>query len=456
MLDQYSTTDPSSNSNQLLDSVSNELEQSFTAAAIIAKEMNDNENSQLAAKRAFSYNPDAKTILDLFPQYEPIISEINALKNKNTKLINEDLNNPDSWGLLGNCYLALGDFPNALTAYWHSTKINPDSPNANLIYAIGITYAHFKHNDYALKHFQKVLDINSNFVFIDDIKFRIALLQRMLGRFDIALKMFEEIKRSPPNELLAEDIMMQIAYTHQLSGKNDKAYQIYIDLHQRFPNALKLTQQYCLFLFLQYKDSKIEMVKSVVDGALQSNPNDPILLMIAARIAMKLDDMNAAYSHYRICTTYYSDSPYFWCGLGVLYYKNEQTQDAVVAFQRGLYLKSEMPEAWLNIGLIFEQLNNFDNAIKVYQTGEQKCPNCQQFNERLNFLNSQKNGHRKFRSMYKLIDIDDSKFITPIPEQFSNDYISAVPILPSSCFKIDSEIADKFATLSTYPKSIFV
>lgn len=455
MLEQYSTTDPSSNSNKFLNTVNSELEQSFTAAACIALEMKDDFNSQLAAKRVFSYNPYSKKILELFPQFEPVIIEINRLIDKYNKMLNHDPKNAEVWGLLGNCYLTLGDFPNALVTYSHATRIDPDSKNTNFLYAIGISYAHFYHNEYALKNFQSVLEINPKFEFANDIKFRIAILQRSLSRFDVALKIFEEIKRSPPHNLKQEDIMMQIAYTYQLSGKNENAHQIYADLHQRYPDALQLTQQYCLFLFLQYKDINIEKVVPIVNEALQNRPSDPILLMIAARIAMKQNNMPAAYSNYRYCTTYYSASPYFWCGLGVLYYKNDQTQDAVIAFQRGLYLKSEMPEAWLNIGLILEKLNNLQNALRVYQTGKEECPNCPQFAERINFLTSQKNGHRKYEANYQLIDIDDSKFITPIPEQFAADYISAVPILPSSCFKIDEDMAEKFAVLSTYPKSIF-
>ena len=252
MLDQYSATDPSSTSNKFLDSVNSELEQTFTSAACIAKEMNDTEDSQLAAKRVFSYNPDSKKILELFPQYEPIISEINELVNKYIKALSIDQENADSWRLLGNCYLIIGDFPNALASYSRATRIDQDSQNVNFLYAMGIVYAHFKHNEYALKYFQSVLDINPNFIFADDIKFRIALLQRTLQGYDNALRMFEKIKHSPPNGLVQEDILMQIAFTYQLSGNPENAHQIYTDLHQRFPDALKLTQQYCHLYYRCY------------------------------------------------------------------------------------------------------------------------------------------------------------------------------------------------------------
>jgi len=70
------------------------------------------------------------------------------------------------------------------------------------------------------------------------------------------------------------------------------------------------------------------------------------------------EDLAGAYEHYKICTEYYNNNPLFWCGLGSLYYKNDQGEDAIGAFRRALALKSEVAWAWLNIGLIFEQQGN--------------------------------------------------------------------------------------------------
>jgi tetratricopeptide (TPR) repeat protein len=272
--------------------------------------------------------------------------------------------------------------------------------------------------------------------------------------FDASLDAFQRVLVNPPNCFVREDIQFQIAYTLQLQGSIDRATDMYHDLHTRFPKCEMLTEQFCWFLYLQNKDGHLEPVKRIVDESISLNPLDPTLILIAARIAMKQEDMGTAYQHYRFCIQYCLDSPFFWCGLGVLYYKNEQTQDAVVAFQRALYLKSEMPEAWLNIGLIFEEQGDCPSAIKIYQTGSQRCSDNAEFHRRLQSINSQRSGHRKYGIGYSLIDIDDSKFITPPPEQFAADYMSAVPELPGSCYRI-GEAGEKFAELTTFPKSIF-
>jgi hypothetical protein len=104
--------------------------------------------------------------------------------------------------------------------------------------------------------------------------------------------------------------------------------------------------------------------------------------------------------------------------------------------------------------LIFEQQGDYVGAVKIYETGRAKCPNCLELNERLSLLNSQIAGHRKYGAGCQLIDIDDSKFIVPPPVQFANEYMAAVPQLPGSCYGVN-DVGDRFAILTTFPRSIF-
>lgn len=437
------------NTNSFLEQINLNLEESFTNAASISKDMNCIEESQLAAKRVFSYNPNSTKILNLFPQFSPIIEQISELVETHGKSLKNDPNNSEWWTILGYCYLTLGDFPNAFAAYAHALRNYHNSRDPNFWYAMGIVYEHYKYNESAIDCFRKVFEYNINFPYANDIFFRLGIIHRLLEDYDNSIAYFNKVKNSPPNHLRYEDVRFQIAYTYQLQKQYDKAMEIYSDLHNHFPDSLKLTQQYCWFMYMQYKDSNIDAVFDTVTKALQKEPSDPTLQLIAARVAMKQDDMAVAYQHYRFCISYCSDSPYFWCGLGVLYFKNEQTEDAIVAFQRAIYLKKEIKEGWLNIGLIHEQMGDYTMAEKIYSTGSQNCPGCPQFQERLNSINSQMKYH------FPLMDIDDTKFIVPIPEQFAIEYAAAVPILQPECYGIDVGIASKFSILSTYPKSIF-
>jgi tetratricopeptide (TPR) repeat protein len=438
-----------------LDKINTEFEQSFTLCAAISREMGCIDESLLAAKRVFSYNPNSQRMLELFPQFAPFIDQISRLVEAHGQKLQGDSSNPEIWTVLGYCYLTLGDFPNAFAAYAHALRVQPDSSDPSFWYAMGVVYAHYNYNDHALNCHQKVLALDPQFPYTRDILFRLGLLHRQLGNFDAALQYLDRVKKDPPNGLLPEDISLQIGYTHQLMEDFVTAHQIYRDLYRLYPKSLQLTIQYAWFLFLRAKpNDNLATITRIVHAGLQVHPCEPTLRLIGGRIAMKQDDMGLAYQQYRYCISYCNDNPFFWCGLGVLYYKNEQTQDAVIAFQRALYLQSEMTEAWLNIGLIFEQQGEIASAQKIYQTGQTKCPNAPEFAERLAALTGHSRAGPK-PGTYALIDVDDLKFIRPPPEVFACDYVAAVPELPPKCFGIEGN-SEGFKVLATFPKSYFL
>jgi tetratricopeptide (TPR) repeat protein len=440
---------------RFLDKINTEFEQSFALCALISREMGCVEESLLAAKRVFSYNPNSTRMLELFPEFAPFIEQISRLVESHGQKLQIDSGNHELWTILGYCYLTLGDFPNAFAAYAHALRVQPESTDPVFWYAMGIVYAHYNYNDHALNCHQKFLSLGSTVACGQDIQFRLGLLHRQLKNFESALQHLDRVKGSPPNGLQPEDVQLQIGYTYQLLGNYDAAMQIYDDLYRRFPNALQLTIQYAWFLFLRSKAKEdYANVSRILNHGLRGHPCDPTLLLITARIAMKQDDMAGAYKQYRYCISYCNDNPSFWCGLGVLYYKNEQSQDAIVAFQRALYLKSEMAEAWLNIGLIFEQQGDLNSANKIYQTGQSKCQGVHEFAERLNALSARPRPGYKSPG-YTVIDVDDLKIIRPPPEVFAVDYVAAVPQLPAECFGIELG-SDGFKALATFPKSYFV
>lgn len=431
-------------------------EQGFTAAAKTAREFHCYQESTLAAKRALSYNPNSRENLDMVPDLAPLYSEISKMVGRYTAAVSQQSNHRETCIGLGYCYLAFGDFANSYAFFLHALKSGDDTEDDPYVaYAAGIVYAHYRHYPEAHSYLEKALRAPVSMNLTEDILLRIAFIDRAGKKFESALQALQRVKKNPPNGLIADDIDFQIAYTLELWGESGRAQEIYADLRARYPSCEKVIEQYCWSMYRSAKNpADLQRVKGMVDEANAQSPKNSTLVLVAARIAMKQSDLTAAYEHYKFCISYYTESPFFWWGLGALYYENRQEQDAFIAFQKAAYLKSDLPEVWLNMGLIYEEKQQVQNAVSMYETGIERCAGSRhEFQERISALTQ--SGRRVYRQdSPQLVDVDDGKFITVPAEEFATEYIEAVPRLPAVCFKEDGA-GDRFAPLSTLPPSLF-
>jgi glucose repression mediator protein len=436
--------------NKFLAEANETIEKGFSTAALVANEMKSMTESSNAAKRVFAYNPNSKAMHDLFPNYSILIQTITNLIDKNTKQISKPDADPNSWVTLGHGYLMIGDFPNAFSAYAQAQRNIPNNTNTFFWYAIGIVYHHYNYKDHAQSCFNRVLQEGSQFPYYADLSFRNAILARSNGKFDEALGHFKITRSNPPNGLCDADILFQIAHTYQLMGRKGEATSIYQSLYQTYPNLMVTVNQYAWSLFLNDWNRHKDLLNTIIGEALKQEPDEPNLLILSARIAMKENNTELAYNFYRESISYWSENPYFWCGLGYLYFKNDQSQDAYIAFRRALIIKNDIEQAWLNIGLYFEQNNDLVNALEAYKNGALNCERSRELQNRIVSLSSRKVG----QILPQAVDVDDVNFFEDAPKKFASLYVSAVPVLPSSLLGKEAE-GLKIEELSTFPKSLF-
>lgn len=423
---------------------SKETEKTWGKLADLTSLLNSPRDSLISLNRLISFNPTAKlennpniTIeyydpekIELINQSKEVITQ-QILKISNQ--IEKDPKNASLWIILGHCYALLNDFENAYTAYTNVLNLDPSSKDQYFLYGIGSVKLHYKYLVDSCSHFQNIISLN-NMPESPDIHFRYAIMLRMMGENLRALKALEDIKSKktfPPN-LTIDDIDFQIAFTCQLDNQFAKARSIYSMLYQRHPDTIEIVQQYCWFLSLLNDQQSLNEAEQLIHN---SNLNDPFLNFVQAQIAMKKDDMNTAYNSYCGCISFWNDSPLFWCGLGVLYFRNEQDQDAIVAFQRALYLKGELVEAWANLGLIFELINDQESALKIYDAAETKCENNQIIVARKKALQM---GKKASRSM--ILEVSDSRYFQQIPEKIANQYLADSPLIPAEQIGVTSSI----------------
>lgn len=437
-----------------IDDINLQYEQAFTVCAQTSQEIGCKKESLIAAQRVFGYNPHSRPILERFPQFRPRLERISKLIDAYGRKLKTESSNWELWGFIGCCYLAIGDFPNAFAAHSHVLRVHPGAKDVEFLYAVAVVYGHYSYDEQAIRCLEKVREYDRTFKYTDDVIFRLGLLKRRIGMYEAAIELLDLAMSRPPKHMTVDDVKLQIVYAYQCTGKLDRATAVYLDLHERFPNVLEVTVQYAWCTFLSSRGTNgrdLAVASRIVAAGLVMHPRDPLLTLIAARIAMVRDDMEAAYEHFHFCRSYYPDNPYLWYGLGVIYYRTNQTDDAMTAFKRAVSLKTDLASGLLNIGLILERQGDIIGAQKLYQTGQvtyRDPQNNQEFTNRLNSIANRR------RIVPQLIDIDDTQFMEATPERFEKDYIAAVPDLPVHCLGVEDAQED-LGSFATFPQSYF-
>jgi tetratricopeptide (TPR) repeat protein len=412
------------------------------------------EDSRAACRRLISYNPMNQAVGQTSPNIKKATDVISQIIISRGLQIQGDPYNPEHYVVLGHCYLILNDFPNAFTAYSHVLRLGvPPADSAYFQYALACVLHHFNYERDAQVHIQESLRQSPPYLTQGDLRLRLALIQRSIGDYDVASASLDAVLQAAlPPKLTQDDILFQIAFTQQLANRFDKAQFAYTELLKRHPHTIEVVQQYCWFLSLQHDRATLEKAERVIQQS--GNPGDPVLKLVSARIAMKQQDMSLAYQRYCDCIAFWTDSPIFWCGLGVLYFKNEQMQDAIVAFQRALFLKPELAEAWANLGLIFEMQKETATATAVYQQALQSCSDkdAKIVRDRLNAING---GRPRQPMASQVIDVNDSPFFVQVAAKIAADWIADSPTIPARLIGADDSLDLIIGEMTPPHRSIF-
>jgi tetratricopeptide (TPR) repeat protein len=433
-----------------LSQANTELEKMWESVVSLSDLAQTPEISQIACRRLVSYNPTNPVMIHTLPHLSKAIDALGQIVAARGTQLQSDPTNPEHYVVLGHCYLLLNDFPNAFTAYSHVLRLGPPVNSPFFHYAAGAVFQHFKYYRDSQEQLLVALRQGAHPM---DLRLRLAFVNRGLGECESALSSLDLVLQSTlPPMLTHDDIHFQVAYTHQLAGHVEKADHIYNDLYKRHPNTIEVLQQYCWFLSLQSDKPSFDRAERIMQQSGQSG--EPMLRLAGARIAMKLQDMTLAYQRYCDCITFWTDSPLFWCGLGVLYFRNDQMQDAIVAFQRALYLRSELVDAWANLGLIFEMQRDHATAVAVYQQGIQACgeKDSKLLKERMAALNG---GRFRSPAASQIIELNESPFFVQVAERVAMDIVATPPPIPAKHIGIDASLEGLIAEMVPPHKSLF-
>ena len=437
-------------SNFLSEKINIEYENSFSNVALISKEIGSEFDCLVASRRVLSYNPNKSIIFKLFPQYEVPISIIGNTVNELSLELKKLNGNSELWTILGFCYLLLGDFPNSFAAFAHVLRIRHDSNYICLFYCLGIVYARYGYYDSSILWFLKCFQQdNTPKELFSDIFFRLGILYRQINQNEKSLQNFQEILENPPFWLKKTDIQLQIGYQYLLLSKYQQSYSIFKDLYLNNLTNINFIRQFCTFLYLESSQIGYDKFKNDFSEIFKLNKLDPYLQLIEARNSFKLNNLQKSLLLHKSSMSYWTHSNLYWLSYGNLLFLNNQYEDSIQFYQRSIFYDEDFLDSYLNLGFIFEYINDYKNALKIYKQGLQKNSNSDELKERINKINNL-NQNLKNKNLIK--DIDERKLFIYYSNQFSTNFLNAIPYLPNICFQ-NFKSLNNLPNLSTYPNS---
>lgn len=415
-------------------------------ATILTLQIKEKQCFENLFNRIISYDRYSPIVRSCKPNQYQLIEGLSNILRITREEIKRDINNFEIWKIICYCYLMLGDFPKSFLIASNIHKYLRYNDDIIFIYVSGVLYAHFKRYDKALSYFELLSD--KQFEFIDDVNFRLGIIYRHLEKYGLSVKSFLKVNPLRLN-LIKEDILLQLAMSYQLNGVYAQAEACYSIVFDIYPN-IEVIRQLALFYYFYNRD--INKTKNMNYNFLKRYKTDPILNIIAGFIELKLKNMQAAFMYYSLCINYFSDEPLYWFGFGIIYFYNQQFKDSVIAFQKALYIKNDIPQAWLNIGFISEVKNDTRNAIQAYNIGMKRCKgeNLSEFKKRIRMIKN-----NDCSRQYGITDVDYKSFLKTVSERFAHEYLTAVPRLPYNPFHLCEEMKNIFSNLSSLPNSIF-
>lgn len=272
------------------------------------------------------------------------------------KALQQAPNTPSFYNSLGNIYKNLGQIEDAIDAYHKAMQLNPN--NASALNNLGNIYYQQGKFDEAIKHYQAAIKLRNNFA---DAHFNLGMVYLKQNQPSTAIIKFKEALDYDPQHFEANK---QIGIFLQQQEKYPEAIKHYKICLQILPQAIEVRHNLAAALVKLHKtEEAIENFEAV----LRQDPDHIPTLQNLGAIYLQANKLNQALPFYLRLVTKAPDKETYY-NLGVIYMDKDHHQDAIIYFKEALKMDSYYLDAHLNIAATYLKLEDYDNAIKHYQT----------------------------------------------------------------------------------------
>ncbi|EAX94509.1 hypothetical protein TVAG_219150 [Trichomonas vaginalis G3] len=416
-------------STQRIDTLSFLLSDAFNKAAKFSEQANLSHQSIIASQKAIGYTKDCtifkKTQPELATSSDIILSKIKQYET--SKILDSDVNSKLHVAF---CYIAICDYVSAYKII-DAISLNLILQNSYHALIIGSLYQYFEFHDKSLAYFTSCDPQTMETEYIFELFFRFSISYRALRCANECIQCIQKLYEFIPNYLKKFDIDLILASAYQDFGDYTQANSIYAQLYTMFPENTNVLQSYLWCLYLDAKSTRnFDKVAELAKYVSEKFPTVVPLNLICGRIFLTMNNNPSAYNCFTRCIKDMCSSPYFWCMLGTIYFKNEQFDDSIIAYRRSLFLNITCAEAWYNLVLNSIKKGEKESTENLIGNARGSCPDIVPTLEAL-VQNSQA----------MLMDIDESKLLSLPSDYLVRSILDPLPqILPSDLGLPDSTV----------------
>ena len=234
------------------------------------------------------------------------------------------------------------------------------------------------------------LKFSPNFTQKIEILYKLAILYARTNQLEQAINYFNlvlvELAKATEDEEKAERkfkalIQLGICYEEKKNYEEAlKSYESALDLYKGNTNAL-LHLSWCNFL-----NQNTSKALEYIDKVMAVKKSDKDANYIKGRIMLYLKDYKRAQEYLKHAVIEDPNNPIFLNSLGVAKCEAEEYLDAHTDFNTIVQIEENLPEVWLNIGMMYEKSERYDEAVSTYNKLIQLIPKCSESSRRKDAL----------------------------------------------------------------------
>lgn len=347
---------------------------------------------------------------------------------------------------LGVAYYRLKQFEHAEKALQNAVELSGGADKAKALYNLGLTYRNLGANKFHLakKSFTQAIRIKPDYI---EARFALASLEEQTADgMQRALEEYNKVLSLLPNFPPA---YFRIASLHYNAGNITTALEFYQKALQYNPDYAKARYN----LGLLYMDQRQwENAKASFFAVLALQPNNELAYFQLGRIAHEEKHLSLALEHYQKALEQRDGKyPKVLLNIGLVYNQLENYNKAVEYYTRAINLDPKYHQAWYNLGMVLNRQNLPAKAEQALLTAIQHYPNYEQAWFNLGVIYAKENRDKESINAYlKALEIEPNyikaKLNLAVRYANANDYAKAIELY-EQVIKQDDSYASAWTNL---------